>query len=61
MMKFEPRELMVCWIDCDAPLPMATTTITQPTPMTIPSIVSDDRSLFRKIAFNPTTVMLPRR
>src|SRR5712692_9517429 len=61
MMKFDPRELMVSWMDYDAPLPMATTTITHPTPMTMPSMVRNERSLFRKMALRPTMVMLPRR
>src|SRR5260221_592150 len=61
MMKFEPRALIVSWIDFDAPLPMATTMMTQPTPITMPSIVRNERSLLREIAFNPTTVMLPKR
>src|SRR5438270_4971876 len=47
MMKFEPRELIVSWIDFEAPFPFATTTMTQPTPMTMPSIVRNDRILFR--------------
>src|SRR5437763_12418126 len=61
MMKFEPREAIVSWIDFVAPLPIATTTMTQPTPMTMPSIVRNDRILLREIAFRPTIVMLPKR
>ena len=38
---------------------MATTTMTQPTPITIPSIVRNERSLLREIAFKPTIAMLP--
>ena len=50
---------MVFWIDCDAPVPMATTTMTQPTPMMMPSMVSDERILLREMARRPTRVMLP--
>src|SRR5438105_13893740 len=52
---------MVFSTDFVAPLPIATTAITQPTPMTIPSIVRNERSLFREIALRPTMVMLPSR
>src|SRR5260221_4783022 len=52
---------MVFSIDLVAPLPMATTAITQATPMMMPRAVRNERSLFREMAFNPTMVMLPRR
>src|SRR3954464_991562 len=58
---FVPRELMVFSTDFVAPLPMATTAMTHPTPMMIPSAVGNERSFFREIAFRPTMVVLPRR
>ncbi len=61
MMKFVPSELIVFSTDLVAPLPMATTAITQPTPMTMPSIVRNERSLLREIALSPTIVMFQRR
>src|SRR5262245_64616491 len=61
MMKFEPRELIVDWIERDAPDPTATMAMTHATPTTIPSIVSDERSLLRAIARRPTRRMFHRR
>src|SRR5512143_1311154 len=61
MMKLAPSELMFDWIDTAAPLPMPFVTMTHPTPMTIPSIVSAERILFRAIERSPTFTMLAVR
>src|ERR1700753_75381 len=61
MMKFVPSEFIVLSTDFDAPVPMATTAITQATPMMMPSIVRKERSLLREIALRPTRVMFQRR
>ncbi len=61
MMKFVPSEFIVLSIDFDAPLPMATTAMTQATPMTMPSMVRNERSLFLEMALRPTMVMFQRR
>src|SRR5437763_16984351 len=51
MMKFDPRELMVFWIDCDAPAPMGTTSMTQPTEKMMAGMVSGERTLSRVMEY----------
>ena len=46
MMILLPILAICCWIRCVAPDPMATVAITEATPITIPSMVSAERSLF---------------
>src|SRR5438270_5087052 len=48
-------------IDLVAPLPMATTAITQPTPMMMPRAVRKERILLRAMARRPTRMMLLKR
>ena len=61
MMKFVPIASIVAWIEREAPSPIAIIAITQATPITMPSIVRNERSLLRAIALRPTVVMLQRR
>src|ERR1051325_11851594 len=44
--KFDPIDWMLDWMDCSAPCPIETIAITEPIPITMPSIVSPDRTLF---------------
>src|SRR5579872_3816462 len=44
-----PSELSCACTACEDPLPTATTRITAPTPMSMPRVVSAERSLFEKI------------
>jgi hypothetical protein len=52
---------MFAWIDIEAPLPIPPVTMTHATPMTIPRIVSAERSLFRAIDRKPTLTMFSMR
>ena len=61
MMKLVPRALIDDWIDPEAPEATPTMAITQATPMTMPSMVSAERSLLRLIACRPTLTMLSVR
>ena len=61
MMKLVPSELIVAWIELEAPVPTATMVMTQATPMMIPSMVSRERILLREIAIRPTLVMFHSR
>ena len=54
MMRFVPRLLICCSIIVCAPLPTATMTITAPTPITMPSIVSSVRILFLRMLCDAT-------
>src|SRR5438874_9049464 len=51
--------MRACTAFC-APLPSATMVITAPTPMMMPSIVSNDRSLLARIAWSATRKISPR-
>src|SRR5947208_9645457 len=51
--------IRACTAFC-APVPSATIVMTAPTPMMIPSIVRNDRSLFARIACSATWKISPR-
>src|SRR5713101_3923965 len=57
---FVPMLWMPCWTRYSAPCPMLTVAITAPTPMMIPSMVSDDRSLFRASARNASRTVFQK-
>src|SRR5262245_41132726 len=54
-----PSAAMRSLTACCAPVPSATTAITAPTPITMPSIVSSDRSLFALSAPRATAMISP--
>src|SRR5262245_24470123 len=55
-----PRAAMRSLTDCCAPRPSATIAITAPTPITMPSIVRNERSLFACSASNATWIVSPK-
>src|SRR5262249_7955122 len=55
-----PRLWICCWTAASAPRPMLTMVITAATPMMMPSIVSAERSLFRRSARSAVTKVIER-
>ncbi len=52
--RFVPSALIWSWTAFCAPLPSAIMVMTAPTPMMMPSIVRNERSLFARIAWSAT-------